>query len=114
MSGQVSQASGRVMVAPVVLARLVGLALSEVPGVARAGRPPRSSLLSATVSGGVAVRPSEHGATIDCYVIARPDTNLLELGATIQATVAAVCRELAGAPAGEVNVYIQDVETGRG
>lgn len=109
-----TQASGSVTVAPSVLARLVSLAVSEVPGVVRPGRVPRASLLSAAIHGGIAVRVGDDGAVLDCYLIAAPDTNLLELGVAVQATAAAVCQDLAGMVAREVNVYIQDVEDGRG
>jgi uncharacterized alkaline shock family protein YloU len=45
-------------------------------------------------------------------VIAQADTNLLDLGMAVQATVAAVIQELAGMVARDINVYIQDVEAG--
>jgi uncharacterized alkaline shock family protein YloU len=100
-------------VAPNVLVRLVSLAIREVPGVApsvsarRAGLRARDGLRVATHIGA-------EGVGVDCYLIAQADTNLLELGITVQATVAAVIQELAGMTVREVNVYIQDVEAGSG
>lgn len=105
---------GSVSVAPSVLVRLVDLAVREVPGVVRLGALPPSAMLGAAVGTGIALRQSESGALIDCYVIAAPETNLLELGMAVQATVAAVAHDLAGVTAREVNVYIQDVEVARG
>ena len=106
-------ATGNVTVAPNVLVRLVSLAIREVPGVAQEGvgrRPglrPKSRLRVVTNVGA-------EGVSADCYLVAQADTNLLELGVAVQATVAAVIQELAGMTVREVNVYIQDVEAGSG
>jgi uncharacterized alkaline shock family protein YloU len=94
--------------------RLVSLAIGEVPGVARLGSLPRGRSSLRGAGTGVALRTGPEGVSADCYVIAQNDTNLLELGVTIQATVGAVIQELAGMTAREVNVYIQDVEAGSG
>jgi uncharacterized alkaline shock family protein YloU len=108
----VIQAPGSVTVAPNVLINLVILALHEVPGIARPGSVPRAR---ATHRGdGVALRVDAAGVSADCYLIAQADTNLLDLGMAVQATVAAVIRELAGMTVREVNVYIQDVEANSG
>lgn len=114
MNAAVAQASGNVTLAPGVLARLLSLALREVPGVASAGRVPRASHLSSAIHDGVAVRLGGDGASIDCYLLALPETNLLELGVAVQVTMAAVCEDLAGTTVRDVNVYIQDVEVRRG
>ena len=105
-----TQAAGNVTVAPNVLIRLVLMALQQVPGIARLGNLPRARM---SLRGeGVDLRIDNEIVSADCYVIAKPDTNLLELGMAAQATVAAVIRELAGMTIGEVNIYIQDVEAG--
>ena len=106
-------ATGNVVVAPNVLVSLVSLAVSEVPGVA----PPASTRragLRANSGLRVVTRFGAEGVSADCYLIAQADTNLLELGVTVQATVAAVLQDLAGMTVREVNVYIQDVEAGSG
>ena len=100
-------ATGNATMAPNLLVRLISLAVREVPGVARLGSAPNSRR-------GVVAQTSAEGVSADCYVIAQVDTNLLELGVAIQATVAAVLQELAGMTAREVNVYVQDVEAGSG
>ena len=107
-----TQAPGSVTVAPNVLMSLVAMALREVPGVARAGIPPRTR--SAYRGEGVVLRLDGAGVGADCYLIAQADTNLLELGIAAQATVAAVIQELAGMVVREVNIYIQDVEVASG
>ena len=107
------QAAGSVTVAPNVLMRLVDLAIREVPGIARLGSIPRARS-SFGAGNGVALRLGADGVSADCYLVARPDTNLLELGIAVQATVAAVIQDLAGMVVREVNVYIQDVEAASG
>ena len=109
-------ATGSVIVAPNVLMRLLSLAIREVPGVARLGSAPRTRAgLRVGVSGvGVVTQISADGVSADCYLIAQAETNLLELGTAVQATVAAVIQDLAGMLVREVNVYIQDVEAGSG
>jgi uncharacterized alkaline shock family protein YloU len=108
----VTQAAGSVTVAPNVLVHLVVLALREVPGIARLGSVPRSRAVYR--GDGVALRVEASGVEVDCYMVAELDTNLLELGIAVQATVAAVIRELADMAVREVNVYIQDVEANSG
>ncbi|HNP85985.1 MAG: Asp23/Gls24 family envelope stress response protein [Chloroflexi bacterium SZAS-1] len=107
-----TQATGTVFVAPHVLTHLVVMAIREVPGIARLGSGPRTR---PTLRGeGVTLQIEPEGVSADCYLIALPDTNLLDLGIAVQATVAAVIQELAGLAVREVNVYIQDVEAGHG
>jgi uncharacterized alkaline shock family protein YloU len=103
-----TQAAGSVIMAPNVLMSLVALALREVPGIARPGNVPRTH--GQYRSDGIALIFHDREVAVDCYLIAQPDTNLLELGMAAQATVAAVIRELAGMAVREVNIYIQDVE----
>ena len=108
-----ADAPGNVIVAPNVLVRLLSLAIREVPGVARLGSASRGGLRGRSGTGVVA-RLEAEGVEVDCYLIAQADTNLLELGVAVQATVAAVIQELAGMTVREVNVYIEDVEAGSG
>jgi uncharacterized alkaline shock family protein YloU len=107
-----TQADGNVIVAPNVLINLVALGLREVPGIARPGSAPRAH--GQYRGDGIVLSIYEHDVGVDCYLIAQPDTNLLELGIAAQATVAAVIRELAGMAVREVNIYIQDVEEASG
>jgi uncharacterized alkaline shock family protein YloU len=109
----VTAAIGNVIVAPNVLVRLVSLAIREVPGVAQEGSGRRAGLRTRS-SLRVVTHVGAEGVSADCYLVAQADTNLLELGVAVQATVAAVIQELAGMTVREVNVYIQDVEAGSG
>jgi len=112
----VTEATGSVTVAPHVLVRLVSRAIREVPGVRRPGTVPRAlaSLHGGSSGAGVALWMEAEGVCVNCYLIALTETNLLELGIAIQATVAAVIQELAGMAVHEVNVAIQDVEASSG
>lgn len=112
------QASGSVTIAPQVLIAVISQTIRAVPGVARLGYVPRPTIGHLLGHGysehGVAVQVMRDGVHADCYLVAAPDTNLLELGMAVQVTVAAAIRELVGMAVDEVNVYVQDVEVGRG
>lgn len=114
----VIQRQGNVTISPRVLTELISMSARHVPGVARLGAVPHwyvPAVGSKSLSdGGISVQIDSAGVGADCYLIATPDTNLLELGITVQATVAAAIRELAGLTVREVNVYIQDVEVEHG
>jgi uncharacterized alkaline shock family protein YloU len=112
----VTIATGSVIVAPPVLVRLITMAIREVPGVARLGSVPRTQTnwRGSNSGAGVVVQIAPNGTSANCYIIAAPNTNLLELGTAVQATVAAVIQDLAGMSVTEVNVYIQDVEADSG
>jgi uncharacterized alkaline shock family protein YloU len=98
------------MVAPHVLTELASIAVRAVPGVTRLGVVPRGRGGSpGDQRAGVALRMGPDGVSVDCYLVALPETNLLEMGVAVQISVAAVLSELAGVAAREVNVYIQDV-----
>jgi uncharacterized alkaline shock family protein YloU len=112
------QPNGCVAIAPQVLTAVISQTAQAVPGVARLGHVPRASigsLLGQAVSdAGVLVQVTQNAVRANCYLVATPDSNLLELGMAVQATVAAAIRELVGMAVDQVNVYIQDVEVGRG
>jgi uncharacterized alkaline shock family protein YloU len=109
---------GSVTIAPSVLATIVSLTAQDVPGVARLGSVPSNQrvghLWSGTTSQGVLVRVIDDAVQVDCYLLARPDANLLQLGQIVQAAIADALREMVGMPVRGVNVCIQDVEQRRG
>jgi uncharacterized alkaline shock family protein YloU len=69
-------------------------------------------LIGSQTRDGVLVRVNE-AVSVDLYLVAQPDVNLLDLGTEVQAAVANAIREMVGMPVHEVNVYIQDVEAER-
>ncbi|MEN9934944.1 MAG: hypothetical protein RLZZ387_1523 [Chloroflexota bacterium] len=99
-----------VTVAPHVLISLISAAVCAVPGVARPGQVPRwrGGILTAK-DAGFALRTDPGGVSVDCYLVALPDTNLLEMGAAVQASIGRVLSELVGVAVREVNVFIEDV-----
>jgi uncharacterized alkaline shock family protein YloU len=81
-----------------------------VPGVTRLGVVPRGrGGLPGDYRAGVALHRDADGVRVDCYLVALPEANLLELGIAVQISVAAALSELAGVAVREVNVSIQDV-----
>lgn len=96
------------------LVRLILLAIQEVPGVVRLGIVPQTHIVGVTIGKGAVIRMSDRGVIANCYIVAALGAHLLELGVALQATVAAVIRDMAGMVVREVNVYIQDVEAKRG
>ncbi|MFO7169726.1 MAG: Asp23/Gls24 family envelope stress response protein [Chloroflexota bacterium] len=105
-----AQPSENMTVAPHVLIDLISAAVRAVPGVARLGTVPhgREGVLRDRRVG-FDLRTDPEGVSVDCYLVALPDTSLLEVGVAVQASVAAVLRELLGVAVREVNVSIQDV-----
>jgi uncharacterized alkaline shock family protein YloU len=111
---------GTVTIAPDVLSTIVSLTAQDVPGVARLGNVPGQQRVgtmlgsSAANADGVAVRVVEDTVIADCYIIAKPDLNLLQLGEQVQAAISEALNEMVGMPVRAVNVYVQDVEQPRG
>lgn len=103
-----------VSVASNVLVRLVQTTLRAIPGVERLVRPARDGALDALIADGLALQISAGGVAVTCHVVATQAIDLTDLGLAVQASVAAVVRELAGMTVSEVNVSIHDVEIARG
>ena len=111
---------GTVTIAPDVLSTIVSLTGQDVPGVARLGNVPGQQRVGAMLGSstanadGVAVRVVEDTVVVDCYIIAQPDLNVLQLAETVQAAISEALNEMVGMPVRAVNVYVQDVEQPRG
>ncbi len=108
------QALGTVTIHPTVLTTVARLTSLATPGVARMsdewrlnvkrmlGRPGRSS--------GVGLSVEDNAVTIDLYVVAEPEVNLLHLGQTLQNEVSRAIEDMVGMEVSAVNVYIRDVD----
>jgi uncharacterized alkaline shock family protein YloU len=105
-----SQPPDSVTVAPHVLSRMLSAALGAVPGVARPGVVPAGRAGMLGRSTGLALHTAPDGLSVECYLVALPNTSLLTVGAAAQASIAAVLREVVGAEVRDVNVFIQDVD----
>ena len=117
----VEESLGRVTIAPEVLVTIARLTALSIPGVARLSRTWAGNVirflgrLVATerhIAGqGVKIEVEDDSVSVDLYIIAEPDVNMLELGHSIQAEVARAIDNMVGMHVREVNIHIQDVET---
>jgi len=108
------QALGTVTIHPSVLVTVARLTSLATPGVARMsddwrlnvermlGRPGRGS--------GVGLSIEDKAVTLDLYVVAESDVNLLHLGQTLQSEVSRAIEKMVGMEVAAVNVHIQDVD----
>jgi uncharacterized alkaline shock family protein YloU len=112
--GLMEEALGTVTIHPTVLTTVARLTSLATPGVARMsdewrlhvermlGRPGRGS--------GVDLSIKDNAVTVDLYVVAEPEVNLLRLGQTLQNEVSRAIQDMVGMEVSEVNVHIQDVD----
>jgi uncharacterized alkaline shock family protein YloU len=108
------QALGTVTIHPTVLTTVARLTSLATPGIARMsdewrlnvermlGRPGRES--------GVDIVITDNVVTIDLYVVAELEANLLRLGQTLQDEVSRAIQDMVGMEVSAVNVHIQDVD----
>lgn len=108
---------GTVRIARRVLRTVIEQAALSVPGVARLGRAPVSRVgLRRLTFGreplphhGVALRVVGEEVSADLFLLAAPETHLVEVGAAVQEAVAGAVEHILGMRVREVNVYVQDV-----
>jgi uncharacterized alkaline shock family protein YloU len=103
---------GNVTVAPEVLLQLVRLTALATPGVARlaptfTGNVRR--LFSGKASEGIEIEIEDHSITIDLYIVAEPDVQMLPLGQTLQREISRAVQDVIGMPVKEINIHIEDV-----
>ena len=108
--------SGRVLIAPAVLAQIVERSTLNVPGVAAmCSRHPRFDRLRGRALGehqppsGVHVRVADDTVNAEIAIVARADANIFELGKQIQREVGEALEHMVGMLVGEINVYVDDV-----
>lgn len=103
---------GSVSVHPTVLAAVARLTALATPGVARMSDARRLGRVLAHPGWGNGVDLSvvDDTITVDVYVVAEPDVNLVQLGQAVQAEVARAIRDMVGMQVAAVNVHIQDVD----
>lgn len=108
----VAQNLGSVRIARRVLRTVIEEAALSVRGVARLamnvsqwGR----LIGHALPIHGVALAVRDDVVSIDLYLIAEPDVNLVAVGAAVQEAVGQAVDHILGMRASEINVYVQDV-----
>lgn len=105
---------GRVTIAPNVLVTIVQKTAVSEPGVAQlCDNVPgvRRWLGLHTVGRGVEVSVAENEVTVDLYVTARRDVDLLEMGRNLQSRIAQAIQNMVGMDVREANIHIDDVAT---
>jgi uncharacterized alkaline shock family protein YloU len=107
-----SQSLGSVRIARRVLRTVVEEAALSVPGVARlamnVSQWPHLIGRSLPIRG-VALVVRDDVVSIDLYLIAQPEVNLVTVGVAVQEAVGQAVDHILGMRAGEINVYVQDV-----
>jgi uncharacterized alkaline shock family protein YloU len=104
---------GRVTIAPNVLVTIVQHTASGTPGVAcLSDQVPgvKRFLGFHTVGRGVEVNVVGDCVTVDVYLIAQHDVDLLQMGRTLQRAVARAIVDILGMQVRAVHVHIEDIE----
>ncbi|MBI3914343.1 MAG: Asp23/Gls24 family envelope stress response protein [Chloroflexi bacterium] len=107
-----SENLGKVTVAPEVIMDIVRQTALATPGVARLDtfQPRRVKRWFSENSGaGIALAFEDELITIDLYVIAEPDAQMLTLGQTLQREISRAIQDVLRMPVQEINVHIEDV-----
>ncbi len=111
-----SHKTGTVTMAPQVLITIARFAATSVPGVIRvSSHRPLSveRLLKRTaIEDGIAVSVEEGSASIDLYLVYERTVPMIETSRKVQAEVARAIQETVGMPIREINVHIEDVDSG--
>lgn len=104
---------GTVTIAPEVLVTIARLTALKTPGVARLDTRIMDGVNRVfkreAGSRGVKIEVEGDAVSVELYVIAEHDANMLTLGQQLQAAVSRAIREMVGMSVTAVNVYIQDV-----
>ena len=105
---------GKVTIAPNVLVTIVQKTAVSVPGVDQLhdSVPGVKRLLGLhTVGQGVEVEVADDQVAVDVYLVARRDTDLLQMGRQLQHDITRAIEDIVGMKVREVNVSIEDVAT---
>lgn len=105
---------GQILIAPNVLVTIVQKTASAEPGVARLADnvPGVKRLLGLhTVGQGVEIRVEDNQVSVDVYLVARRNVDLLQMGRHLQHEITRSIQDIVGKRVHEVNVHIEDVAT---
>lgn len=105
---------GKVTIAPNVLVTIVQKTTVSEPGVAQlcVNVPGVKRLLGLhTMGKGVEVNVEDSRVTVDVYLIARRDIDLLQMGRNLQKQIVRAIQEIVGMEVLEVNIHIEDIAT---
>ena len=102
--------SGKITIAPDVLATVARLTTLAIPGVARMVSPPGVRRLLGL--NGVKIDVEADRVRVELHVVAEPGVSMLKLGRQVQAEVTRAIQDLVGMSAEAVDVFIEDVAQG--
>ena len=105
---------GKVTIAPNVLVTIVQKTAISQPGVAQLcdNVPGVKRWLGLHTAGrGVEVCVEDNEVTVDVYVIARRDVDLLQMGRSLQSRIVQAIRDMVGMDVREANIHVDDVAT---
>jgi uncharacterized alkaline shock family protein YloU len=113
--GETNERMGTVRISPQVLATIARLTTLAVPGVGRMYHDLTSDVdrffKGKVATDGVRIEVADNAVAVDIYVVAKPHTNLYELGRKIQTDVSRAITEMVGMPVISVDVHIEEIET---
>lgn len=112
--GAVDNTLGKVTIAPNVLVTIVQKTAMSEPGVAQLcdNVPGVKRWLGLHTAGrGVEVGITQNEVTVDAYLIARRNTDLLQMGRNLQSRITEAIQDMVGMDVREVNIHIEDVAT---
>jgi uncharacterized alkaline shock family protein YloU len=105
---------GKVTIAPNVLITIVQKTAASEAGVAQLcdNVPGVKRWLGLHTAGrGVEVSVADNEVTVDLYVIARRDVDLLQMGRNLQSRIVQAIHDMVGMEVREANIHIDDVAT---
>lgn len=103
---------GRVTIAPNVLVTIVQKTAASVPGVAKLceNMPGVKRLLGLhSVGPGVEIRLVDDQVSVDVYLLARRNVDLLQMGRRLQLEITRSIQDIVGKAVREVNIHIEDI-----
>jgi len=104
-----SEALGRVIIAPDVLVSIARLTTLATPGVAHLCSTGVRAVFGKDTAG-VRVSVEDDQVTVNVRIVVEHGTNMLQLGQGLQARIARAIQDMVGMDVAAVNVYIADVE----
>lgn len=110
----VDQKLGKVTIAPNVLVTIVQKTAHAVPGIAQLSeRVPgvKRFLGLHTVGQGVEVNVVDDRVSVDVYLVAKRNIDLLQMGRKLQHEVSRAIQDIVGMDVGEINIHIEDIAT---
>lgn len=105
---------GKVTIAPNVLVTIVQKTADSVPGVAQlcVNVPGVKRWLGLhSVGRGVEVQVVDDQVSVDVYLVAKRNVDLLQMGRRLQREITRAIEDIVGMPVSKVNVYIEDIAT---